>query len=76
MTPPQTLSEREPSLVQGVLVAAVVGVVVAVIGALRAFGIAVTDDQSDAIVGLIVAISVLAPIVAGILIRRKVTPVK
>jgi hypothetical protein len=56
--------------------AAVIGTATAVVAALIAllvsFGVDISDDQQNAILALV---GVAAPIVAGVLIRRKVTPV-
>jgi hypothetical protein len=65
-----------PALVQGTAVSAIVGVAVAVIYALNTFGVEVTDDQRNAIVGVIVALFVAAPFVAAVLIRGRVRPVE
>lgn len=62
-----TIHKREP-----VLTAAVTTAVLAVIGVLVAFGVNVSDTQTKAIVGLIVAV---LPIVAGFVARSKVSPV-
>ena len=70
----ETLFERQPAGVIGGLTTAVVGVVAATIILLNAFGVEVTDTQRDAIIGLVVAIFTAAPLVAGLLIRRKVSP--
>lgn len=55
-----------------ITVASITAVVAAVIGLLVAFGVDLSDDQQKAILGLV---AVAAPIVAGVLIRGKVTPV-
>lgn len=55
-----------------ITIASVVALVAAVIGLLVAFGVEVTDAQRDAILTLV---GIGGPIVAGLLIRRKVTPV-
>lgn len=59
---------REPAAVIGVIT----GLAVAIVGLLVAFGVDLTDDQQKAILGVVAAV---APIVAAVLIRRKVTPV-
>lgn len=69
-------NDDNPALVQGTAVSAVVGVAVAVVATLNAFGMEVTEAQRNAIVGLIIALFVAAPFVAAVLIRRRVTPSK
>lgn len=59
---------REPLL----SVATVTAAVSAVLALLVAFGLDVTEDQQNAILG---AVAVIAPIVVGLLARGKVTPV-
>lgn len=59
---------KEPAAIIGTATA----VVSALIALLVAFGVDVSEDQQTAIIGAVV---VLAPIVAGLLIRSKVTPV-
>ncbi len=55
-----------------VTIGSAAAVAAAVLGLLVAFGIDITDDQQKAILGVI---SVLTPIVAAFLVRRRVTPV-
>lgn len=57
----------EPAITTGMVTA----LVAAVIGALVAFGVPVTDDQREALLVLVVA---GGPIVAALFIRGKVTP--
>lgn len=59
----------EPALTIG----AVTSLVAAILGLLVAFGVQVTAEQRDAILAVVVAIAVVAPFVASVLIRRKVT---
>lgn len=56
---------REPALVAALIQA--------VIGALVAFGVPVTEPQKVALLGLW---SALAPIVCGVVVRSQVTPVR
>ena len=55
--------------------AAIVGTITAIVSALlvfaKAFGLSITEDQQDAIRGLV---AVAAPLVAGLVIRSFVTP--
>jgi len=60
--------KHEPAISIGAISAAVA----AVLTLLVAFGIDVTEEQQTAILGVVAAVG---PIVAGLLIRRKVTPV-
>ena len=53
--------------------ASIVAFVGAVLVLLRSFGFGITEDQYNAIIGVVV---VAGPIVAGVLGRRKVTPVE
>lgn len=66
-TTTSTVTEREPSVVIGLVTTAVA----AVLALLVAFGIDVTAEQQVAILGVIAGVG---PLLAGILIRRKVTP--
>lgn len=59
---------REPALTVGTVTAAVT----AVLALLVAFGLDLTDDQRNAILGVV---AVLAPLVATVVTRGKVTPV-
>jgi len=54
-----------------VTIASIVALVGAAITLLVVFGVQVTDDQRDAVLAFV---AVAGPIVAGLLIRRKVTP--
>ncbi len=54
-----------------VTIGTVTALVSAVLALLVTFGVDISDDQQNAILALV---GVLAPIVAGVLIRRKVTP--
>ena len=62
------VATREPAVVIGT----VSGIVAAILALIIAFGGSLSDDQQAAIMGVVAA---LAPIVSGILTRRKVTPV-
>lgn len=53
-------------------VATASAVVGAVLVLLRSFGVGISEDQYNAIIGVVV---VAGPVVAGVLARRKVTPV-
>lgn len=55
-----------------VTVASITAAVAALIGVLVAFGVPLTDDQQKALLGLV---AVVAPLVAAVIARRKVTPV-
>lgn len=61
--------KREPAITVGTISAAVA----AILALLVAFGLDVTEEQQTAILGVVAAIG---PLVAGLLIRHKVTPVK
>jgi hypothetical protein len=58
---------NEPAVTTGTITA----IVTALIAVLVAFGLPLTSDQQDAILGLI---AVAAPLVAAVIIRPKVTP--
>lgn len=60
--------KNEPAIT----VASITAVVAAIIGALVAFGVNLSDDQQKAILALV---AVVGPVVAGLVTRRKVTPV-
>lgn len=60
--------KREPAITVGTVSAAVA----AILALLVAFGLDVTEEQQTAILGVVAA---LGPIVAGVLIRGKVSPV-
>jgi hypothetical protein len=60
---------REPVLT----VASITALVAATITVLAAFGLPLTNDQTQAILGLI---AVAGPLVAALIARRKVTPVE
>ena len=62
-----TTMNTEPAITIGSIVA----LVAAVITLLVAFGVEVTNDQRDAILAIV---SIGGPLVAAVLIRRKVTP--
>lgn len=62
---------KEPA----VIVNAVTAFITAAIGVLVAFGVDVTEDQRNAILGLVAAISTLI-LIAGPIIRQYVTPVE
>jgi hypothetical protein len=68
MALPVPLPSREPAVVIGT----VTSVVTAVLALVVAFGLELTDDQRNAILGVVGA---AAPIVAALLVRPKVTPV-
>lgn len=55
-----------------ITIASVTALVAALISLLVAFGVDISTDQKAAILSVV---TVGAPIVAGLLIRRKVTPV-
>lgn len=55
-----------------VTVASITAVVAALIGALVAFGVDLSDDQQKAILALV---AVAGPVIAGLVTRSKVTPV-
>lgn len=55
-----------------VTVASITAVVAALIGALVAFGVNLSDDQQKAILALV---AVAGPVIAGLVTRSKVTPV-
>lgn len=55
-----------------VTVASITAAVAALIGVLVAFGVPLTDDQQKALLALV---AVVAPLVAAVIARRKVTPV-
>jgi len=52
-------------------VATITAVVTAVVALLTAFGLHLSDDQQKAIIGVV---AVVAPLVAGYVARRHVTP--
>lgn len=58
---------REPLIT----VASITAAVVAVLSLLTAFGMPLTDDQRQAILGVV---AVAAPLVVGLVARAKVTP--
>lgn len=60
--------KNEPAITIG----SVTALVTALVGLLVAFGVPLSTEQQTAIIGLV---AVAAPIVAALLIRRKVTPV-
>ena len=60
--------KREPAITVGTVSAAVA----AVLTLLVAFGLDITEEQQTAILGVVATIG---PLVAGLLIRRRVTPV-
>ena len=60
--------KNEPAITSG----SVTALVTALVGLLVAFGVPLSTEQQTAIIGLV---AVAAPIVAALLIRRKVTPV-
>lgn len=60
-------SSGEPALLQATATA----VVAAAIGLLVSFGLPITDEQQNAILSFV---AVIAPLVAGVLIRRSVVP--
>lgn len=62
--------KNEPALTVG----AITALVTAAIGALVAFGVDVTPDQRDAILGLVVAIAGVAPFVSALITRHFVSP--
>lgn len=57
--------QTEPSTIIGTIT----GLAAAVVAALIAFGVDLSQDQQNALLGLV---AVVAPIVAGVLIRSKV----
>jgi hypothetical protein len=57
--------QKEPSVIVGTIIA----VVTAIIVLLTAFGLHITNDQQSAILGVV---AVLAPLIAGGVIRGKV----
>lgn len=59
--------KAEP-VMTGATVLALVG---AVLVLLRSFGVMITDDQYNAIIGVV---AIVAPIVVGVIVRRKVSP--
>lgn len=59
--------KNEPAITVGSITA----VVAALLALLVAFGLPLSNDQQQAILGFV---SVAAPVVAAVLIRRKVTP--
>lgn len=58
---------KEPAITLGTISAAVA----AILTLLVAFGLDISEDQQTAILGVVATVG---PIVAGLLIRRKVTP--
>lgn len=65
------MATREPAVVGNTILAVVQSVLVL----LAAFGVALTPDQSGAIMGLVAALIPASAIVTAFLIRDKVTPV-
>ncbi len=61
--------KREPAITVGTISAAVA----AILTLLVAFGLDITEEQQTAILGVVAAVG---PIVTGLLIRRKVSPVE
>lgn len=59
---------KEPAKTVGI----VVGLVVAAVALLVAFGISITDDQKNAIIGFVIALAAVGPIVSGFITRGKV----
>lgn len=62
-----TTTQREPAVIVGTITAVAAAAVTAAV----AFGLDLTDEQRTAILGLV---AVLAPIVAAIVTRPRVTP--
>ena len=60
---------REPAVIVGMITS----LAAAVIACLVAFGLPLTDDQVQALLGLV---AVVGPIVAAVITRGKVTPVE
>lgn len=69
--PPPDRTSREPAMaVAGYT--ALVTATTAIVGLLLAFGIGVTEQQGNAIVGAVVALAALAPLVSGWFTRSRV----
>jgi hypothetical protein len=66
------LFRSEPALV----ITAVTGLVDAVLLLLVTFGIPITAPQKAAVDGVLAAVMTLLAVVAGVLVRSQVTPVK
>lgn len=67
-----TLHEESPMTSEPVLtVASITALATAVLGALVAFGVNLTEAQTTAVLGVV---AVAAPLVVGLVARRKVTP--
>lgn len=60
-------TEREPAVIAGTIVAIIAAIITLVV----AFGVNLTETQTEAILGLA---AVLAPILAALLTRPRVTP--
>jgi hypothetical protein len=69
----KTAAQSEPVVVSQVGAVTAVGVVAAIVALLRSFGAPITDEQHVAITGVV---AILAPLVASVLARAKVTPVE
>ena len=69
----KTAAQSEPVVVSQVGAVTAVGVVAAIVALLRSFGAPITDDQHVAIAGVV---ALLAPLVASVLARSKVTPIE
>lgn len=59
--------KNEPAVTTGTIVA----IVSALIAVIVAFGLPLTDEQQNAIIG---AVSVIAPLVVAVVVRPRVTP--
>jgi hypothetical protein len=64
-----SFTDNEPAVTGGIIVA----IAAALLGVLVSFGASITPDQQKAIM---VLVTVLAPIVAAVVIRQFVTPTK
>lgn len=69
--PPPDRTSEEPAMKVGGITAATTAVT-AIIGALVAFGIGVTPQQSAALVAAVIALAALAPLVSGWFTRNRV----
>jgi hypothetical protein len=70
--PPPDRTSTEPAMKVGGVASVIVTAVMAIIGALATFGVAVSPAQSSALVAAIVAVAIAAPIVSAWFTRSRV----